>query len=465
MIRLVWLMFVGCALTVAGLWALLPASTVADFAILSGTGSPGSVLHTIGMSRAWGSLTWIIAMFGAGIIQNGALAGFGAAIVLGLYMYARKTEDREVASRKLVVEDHPGGEASPYVACRMVFRKLPTAFEPDAQAIHFRRATVHTDHEWVTPLEKELLGILAAHPEWPADVQGYHTESLYRHSLTVWKHAIKNCRSEGIAPQSPKATLARQLALLHDAGKLLAYTPSEDSWEKKSNRHRQLGLNVLRGLAAFWALDVAERHRLELAANMMLNGYAPQDREPEIEASIRIASVSDNLATRDHHASAGKTTTAGVGEDPVKGKAEAQAALEKLYVDTFESFRQEILDDLRINQSAGPNKAVALADFPDLVFVDSATFTARYLSLCESNGIDSLATSKEEARNRLLDIWARNGLLVLELGATKARVSHTFHLRTQDISLPRCICIRYKWPNKLTELVENHRQEYTLRGV
>lgn len=464
MIRLIWLLFVGCFVTIASLWALLPATTVAKLAILSGTGSPGAVLHTIGMSRAGGSLTWILAMFGAGLITNGALAATGAAIVLGLFAYARRVEDKEVQSRRLIVEDHPGGQDSPYVACQMFFHKLPTALQTDMQAIRFRRATVRLRHDWVTPLEKELLGIFAAHQDWPADTKGYHAETLYQHTLSVWKRAIKICQQDGVAPQAPKARLARQLALLHDAGKLIAYREQNSVWIRVSNRHEQLGLNVLRSLAAFWAMEVAERHRLELAANMLLNGYAPMEREPEIEASIRIASIADNLAMRDEHQKAGGPSTASPQAQAAVSE-EAQEKLEKLYVGMFDSFRQDILEDLRIGQSAGPNKAVAIADFPGLVFVDAATFTSRYLALCESNGIDSLATSKEEAKNKLLNILAKNKLLKTELGATKSRLDNTYILKTKGVSLTKCICISYQWPKALKELVDSEQQEYTLKGV
>jgi len=464
-IRIVWLFLVGAATTILLVWAFIPAHVIANMAILSGAGNPSAVLRTIGMSRSWGSLTWILAMFFDGATLNALFSGIGIAAVLVLHFLAKREEDRDVSSRKTLIEDHPGGEGTSYVASYMNFHSLPTAYRPETQGVYFAKTKVNVKQDWITPLEKELLGILAAHPDWPADVYGYHKESLYQHSLNVWKKTIQICKQEGIDKNSTKGMLSRQLALIHDLGKLIAYQEQDGKWIKVSNRHEQLSLNVLRTTAAFWELPIEYRHQLEMAGACLLNHYNPLEEDPAVLTAIRIVKKSDPLATAESHNPSASYSATDASSHQETSTAEADGVDPRpFYIKLFPSLKDDIIEGLRTGMKSGPKKSVALADFPDTVFVDADTFLIRYLKACEENGLPKLSGSDTDASRTLLQLLLENKKILTTFRTVEARNDGIVSLKTSDLNLPRCICIEYNWPKSLRELVESSPCEYTLKG-
>lgn len=155
----------------------------------------------------------------------------------------------------------------------------------------------------VERLELAIMGMLIAHPTWPADPVGHHaTTTLLEHSTRV---------RDDVAVRLPDEPLARVLGLSHDIGKLIAYhlktTPDGVSkWAKRTQQVDRLSAQVMRLTPEYWHLEPADRHTLNVVLTyahspetMPRGSTTPRDRE--LLEAIRTA---DGANTRDEQQSA-----------------------------------------------------------------------------------------------------------------------------------------------------------------
>ena len=474
MFRIIWVFLVGLAGIIIALWVFASPGYVANVAVLSGAGNAAAVLKTIGMDRTLGDLTWIMASFAHGFEMSLMAAGLGAALAFGLYRHAVKIEDAEVAGRSSRVVDRLGAGHSDYVGATLVFHGITTALDLSDQSLRLKRTAVKLARApWLTPFENEAISILAAHREWPADVDGYHQETLMKHSIEVWKRVAKAVKANQYEQESETAATARSLAIIHDIGKILAYQKKDGKWIKTSNKHEQMGLLVMRSMNAFWGMRLENRKNLEKAAAILLNGDTPVETSAVVDFAVKTVQASDMSATAEE---LGRRRTR-AGND-----AGAQASMDattdamtmltgtidrQIVIAVFHAHREGIISDLQVGKKSGSKKAIINSKYENLVFVDSASFSNAMISALEENGITGLDRPRGNAltsdAKMVLKTLASDGSIITKIGTEESGDMGTFSVAVPKNRIFSAVCLEWKWPDYLVAQTEEFNVECSIR--
>ena len=474
MTRIVWVFMVGLAGIIIALWVLASPGYVANVAILSGAGDAAAVLKTIGMDRTIGDLTWIIASFAHGFEMSLPAAGLGAALAFGVYRHAMKLEDAEVASRSSIVVDRLGTEDSGYVGATLVFHGITTATNLSDQSLRLKRIPVKiAKAPWLTPFENEAISIFAAHKKWPADVEGYHHETLMKHSIAVWKHAAKVVEANQYEQESEAAAIVRSLAIIHDIGKILAYQEKDGKWIKTSNKHEQLGLLVMRSMDSFWGMRLESRKMLEKAAAILLNGDTPVETGAIVDFAVKAVQTADMSVTAEElgrrKATQGNEADARV---PIAAKKDA-TTMEMGVIDrqivtaVFHANKEGIIDELQVGKKSGSKKAIINSKYNDLVFIDSSTFSNAMIAALEENGITGLDRPRGNAltsdAKMILKTLAADGSIITSIGTEESGDLGTFSVTVPKNRIFSAVCLEWKWPEYLVAQTDEFNVECSIR--
>jgi len=148
-------------------------------------------------------------------------------------------------------------------------RKLPVDFEALAATLQKSKLDIPFDpasianETAITPMEQGIFATLQAYPHFPADLSGYHDQSLLQHTFHVWayaRHKYPPDKSEILAGDLTKHQFIHILAAAHDLGKLMSYRPSsKGEFTLVSTRHAMLSAVVLRQIPEYATLDPEAR--------------------------------------------------------------------------------------------------------------------------------------------------------------------------------------------------------------
>jgi len=154
-------------------------------------------------------------------------------------------------------------------------RKLPLDFDsliPTLQELKlgfsFDAASLTNEKTAITPIERAIFATLQAYPNYPADLSGYHDQSLLQHTFHVWayaRHKYPADQSEKLSQEFTKHQFIHILAAAHDLGKLMSYQPSGDVFTLVSTRHAMLSAVVLRQLPEYAQLSQEARRIINTA--------------------------------------------------------------------------------------------------------------------------------------------------------------------------------------------------------
>ncbi len=121
----------------------------------------------------------------------------------------------------------------------------------------------------MTAMEQGIFATLNAYPTYPADLSGYHGQSLLQHTFNVWAYArykYPSEQSEVLAGGLTKHQCIHILAAAHDLGKLMSYQPSrKGGFTLVSTRHAMLSSVVLRQIAEYAELPIEARRVINVA--------------------------------------------------------------------------------------------------------------------------------------------------------------------------------------------------------
>jgi hypothetical protein len=159
---------------------------------------------------------------------------------------------------------------------------------------HFLKRSGHA-----SPTARALLGILAAHEEWPASISGHMPgySGLIDHNEAVVRAAIKlSGEASGVS-----AACAVVAALGHDSGKILVYQRQGGVWISKGLYHDSRSAFILSSLPEFHRqFRAVEREAILLAVR---HHHSPLDlpvnAPPLAKALLKIIQKADNIAVRD----------------------------------------------------------------------------------------------------------------------------------------------------------------------
>lgn len=161
-------------------------------------------------------------------------------------------------------------------------------------------------HSNLSNLEKDMLALLYHYRAWPADIANYHGTTLLHHSFSTWKNAVS--KSEVGSP-------AAIIALAHDLGKLIAYTPEHPQklidtfaytadkkakFRRLSVKHEVLNPTVFRKLPSYVNMDEAARKPLLLALYTLARtpGFTPDIQNDAFDIlSVKKAIAADVATT------------------------------------------------------------------------------------------------------------------------------------------------------------------------
>jgi hypothetical protein len=474
MARISWVFTVGLIGVIIALWVFASPGYVANVAVLSGAGNAAAVLKTIGMDRTLGDLTWIIASFAHGFEMSLPATGLGAALAFGLFRHAVKIEDGDVASRSSNVVDRLGTGHSGYVGATLVFHGITTALDLSDQSLRLKRAAVKiAKAPWLTPFENEAISILAAHKKWPADVDGYHHETLMKHSIAVWKHAAKVVKANQYEQESETAAIARSLAIMHDIGKILAYQEKDGRWTKTSNKHEQLGLLVMRSMDSFWGMRLESRKKLEKAAAILLNGDTPVETGAIVDFAVKAVQTADmsvtaeELGRRKTRPGNDAGTRAAIAATSDAATIEMGAIDRQIVAAVFHANKEAIIGELQVGKKSGSKKAIINSKYNDMVFIDASTFSNSMISALEENGITGLDRPRGNAltsdAKMILKTLAADGSIITCIGTEESGDLGTFSVTIPKNRIFSAVCLEWKWPDYLVAQTDEFNVECSIR--
>ncbi len=269
-----WLWLVG--VTFFACYATLGNESLARFA----TDALGA--EAFAMLSERGALKLYTAAVAANVHEVLPFLALGAALgaLCRLIDWSRRFFKRRAAARVNVVTDRFGG--------RVIMHQAALEHDPNAAMPLLRLSKREPVPAGASPIEREVLALLAAHPEIPADPDGVHGVSLFDHSLNTWERA---CTQHGAG------SLVATLSLCHDLGKLLAYVPDADGDYRRIAIHQPLALQLVRRLPAFAQLDAPARDRFIRLLTALVTGAIPIDTTDEDRAILRACKGADYAAT------------------------------------------------------------------------------------------------------------------------------------------------------------------------
>lgn len=148
--------------------------------------------------------------------------------------------------------------------------------------------------------------ILKKHADWSCDPAGHHADvGLYEHSIVVAKKMRELSTHR----------LAYTIGLLHDIGKLIAYTPSSDApggWDIRSTRHDKLTADVVRKLPEYQALPEPDQRVInEVLSYCHSRHELPEGTSEEVTDLIQRLAVADGFGIeQDKKRAVGKASNA-----------------------------------------------------------------------------------------------------------------------------------------------------------
>jgi hypothetical protein len=152
-------------------------------------------------------------------------------------------------------------------------------------------------------LQREVLEILAAHPDVPASVGNHHADAtLQAHSIDVAKK-VKSVMDR-LGRADPLTTV---VGLAHDLDKLLAYQRKGDSWvkNKSATHHNTYSAYIACGLPSFQSLSDSDRNVLVLVLRYYHHpNQLPLNAGERVEHLIQAIREADGWGLRDERANA-----------------------------------------------------------------------------------------------------------------------------------------------------------------
>lgn len=233
----------------------------------------------------------------------------------------------------------------------------PLEHDPDRLDLQYGVVNLHRLPKGISPLEIDALRLLAAYPSVPADVDGIHGSTLAEHSFNAWKVACERHQA---------GSLQAKLALLHDLGKLRAYSQSDKSIWIRQGMHRAAALQVVRDFPSFISMPPKERGQLMMLMTALLTNYIPVDMSEEDRAVLRSARHADFKAT-DAEKHAQPMNSDGVNEEVNSDEPEEAVTLDAEGV--YELLKDSvaiILGEMNINRAVDANATLEGFYLPEL---------------------------------------------------------------------------------------------------
>jgi len=261
--------------TLALCYALMTADGLIEFAGRSlGDDAPGAarhgqpILYLSAVARHLADSAWLLP------------AGAGMGLLCRLIDAARSWRQRGAERRVSTIVDRFG--------IRLTMFQAPLEHHPDVRDLKISPLDGARLPAGLSPIERDALGLLAAHPDVPADVEGHHGVSLATHSYRAWTLA---CKRHGIG------SLEAQVALCHDLGKIRAYAKDESGQWVRRALHRSLTLQIVRDFDGYLETDEQARTALMEALTALLTNCVPVDLSERARAIVRSAKHVDFKAT------------------------------------------------------------------------------------------------------------------------------------------------------------------------
>ena len=239
----------------------------------------------------------LVAAIGLPVLALTALAAWGGPRALA--WMRRPREDSSDAIVLTTIEDGERHLVPLPEPPQLDYGKLPTEYRSpwDEEAVH--------PVQVLSPLEEDLLRLLAGAPGHPASLDHQHgaEEDLLLHSLRERQIALEHRRTDPKFEDLPEALVAAG-AIATDIGKLLAYAKtSTGTYQPTGWLHSRAGAYLLQSRASFRALPEDERTALLYAVK-----YHHDPRELPEALPRRTLLLIELLKTADQAATEGART-------------------------------------------------------------------------------------------------------------------------------------------------------------
>lgn len=414
MARLILLWSLLTILTVGGFYLAMPTEELVHLAIANlGTsavqiaaGGKPAIFLSLMKQHFSGMSTYVTA---------GSFAGFCTAVAVK-FVDLRSRPPAASQGQDTVIADRFGGSvvmkgtSLDYESIEPVFSRVEAVIEG-------------VDSNSLTDFEKDALGLLAARPDLPADVSGYHGVSLLEHTVATWDRVVQ---------KTGAGSLAAMLAISHDLGKLACYQKQDGAWVKFSNRHEQLSLVVARSLPGFSNLDPSMRADLAQGLTMLLSKQKPVFLSDHIRDAVYLARAADTQSTS--------------AEKSRQGDTEIDVAT---LVAEWEAYKPAIFRGMNVNRSlrpADPIEGIYKTITPDIVFVNEVALRKRIAQNFSRNIVQAMRLDSERGSSihpalpMILRALADSGDLLRAFDA-KQSDNGFFALRSAKVNFKFMLCL------------------------